>query len=452
MSTPRLPTALAPMRHRAYRWLATSLTFSLVAQGVWVVALVWQVVALGGGPRELSAPVTAGAVGMLATALLGGVLADRLSKRRILLTVGAMQAIALGAVAALSLTGALAAWHLVAVAAVGGVASGLYYPAYSALLPLLVPGKELLAANGFEGILRPVLMQAAGPAVASALVAASSPGAALALASAAALGSALALVPVPDGERVVPEPGRHPVTGLLKDIAEGVAYMGRTPWLLATLLLASGMILLMMGPFEVLVPFAIKDRAGGGPAEHAMVLAAFGIGGAVGSMVVASMRLPRRYLTVMNLLWVGGCVPLVVFGISDQVWSMVLAGALVGALFNGGVVIWGTLLQRRVPGRLLGRVASLDFFVSLLFMPVSMALAGPVSELVGLRTTFLVAGLAPLGLGLVAIVAARMPQDEIAHPLDAPEDGDAAAAADDGRSRVAAGDTAVPGTECPTTA
>ena len=69
---------------------------------------------------------------------------------------------------------------------------------------------------------------------------------------------------------------------------------------------------------------------------------------------------------------------------------------------------------------MLGRVSSLDFFVSLAFMPVSMALAGPISELVGLRTTFLVAGLAPTVLAVVAIVWARMPQDELAHPLDVP--------------------------------
>ena len=62
-----------------------------------------------------------------------------------------------------------------------------------------------------------------------------------------------------------------------------------------------------------------------------------------------------------------------------------------GATFQAGMVIWGTLLQRRVPPALLGRMSSLDFFVSLCFMPVSMALAGPVSELIGLTATFLIA-------------------------------------------------------------
>ena len=67
-------------------------------------------------------------------------------------------------------------------------------------------------------------------------------------------------------------------------------------------------------------------------------------------------------------------------------------------------------------------MSSLDFFVSLSFMPISMALAGPVSELIGLRTTFLIAGLAPTVLAVVTIVAARLPADEIAHPLDIVEE------------------------------
>jgi MFS family permease len=125
---------------------------------------------------------------------------------------------------------------------------------------------------------------------------------------------------------------------------------------------------------------------------------------------------------VMNLLWAFGCLPLAVFGLTDQIWIMVIAAFLVGAAFNGGVVIWGTLLQRRVPAAMLGRVSSLDFFVSLAFMPVSMAFAGPAGESLGLPVVFLIAGIAPLVIGVVAIVAARMRRDEIAHPLDAGEE------------------------------
>lgn len=418
------PRALSPLRSPAYRWLFGSLVASVLGAGLVVVALFWQVVELGGGPSDVSFVMTGSAVGMLVTTLLGGVLADRVPQKRILLVVEGVNAVALGVVAVLALTGLLQVWQLAAASLLTGLAAGLYFPAYSAVLPSLVPEEHLLAANGLEGVLRPALMQAAGPALAAAVVGWLSPGAALALAALASLvaGAFVLGMPLTPVRRDVVDDGSHPVRQVLVDVRDGFAYMVRTPWLLATLAFASVMTLVMIGPFEVLAPFAIKDRAGGGPTQHSWVLAAFGVGGAVASLVVASRRLPRRYLTVMNLLWGLGCVPLVVFGVATAVWPMVLAGLVMGAAFQAGMVIWGTLLQRRVPSHMLGRVSSLDFFVSLAFMPVSMALAGPVSELVGLEATFLVAGLAPVALAVVAILAARLPADELAHPLDVPAD------------------------------
>lgn len=420
----QVPRAFRPLRSAAYRWLAAALVSSVIGTGIWMVALVWQIVELNSGAADLSLVAGASAIGMLSTTLLGGALADRIPQRRILLVVEATRALTVGAVAVLSLAGVIQIWQLAVVAFIGGAAGGLYYPAYSALLPRLLPEDQLLAANGFEGMARPVLMQAAGPALASALIAISSPGAALAVTALTGLVSALCVLRLPELPRTE-EPvvsDRHPAVSMLIDVREGFAYMARTPWLLGTLAFASLLIFLVMGPFEVLVPFAIKDQAGGGPQQHALVLAAFGIGGAVGSFAVASFKLPRRYLTVMNLLWALGCLPLVAFGLTDQVWLMAVAAFAVGAAFNGGVVIWGTLLQRRVPPAMLGRVSSLDFFVSLAFMPISMALAGPAGQLLGLRLTFLIAGAAPLLIGLIAIVAARMTKDEIAHPLDTTEE------------------------------
>src|SRR3954447_7353141 len=413
-----LPRALAPLRLHRYRLLAASMALSLLAAGLWAVAVVWQVVALGGGPAALSSVTALGAGGMLASTLLGGALADRVPQRRILLTTELVQGGTVALVAGLSLSGALTLWHLAAVALVGGLAMGLYYPAYSALVPALVPEGDLLAVNGLEGMVRPVLQSAAGPAIAGFLVASFSPGAALVATAAAFLLAAACLwaLPTTPVRRDPPADGKA-APGLLADVREGFLYMVRTPWLLATLLFASLMLLVFIGPLEVLVPFAIKD-GGGGPTQHAYVLAASGIGGAVGPLVAASPRLPRRYLTVMNLLWGLGCVPLVVFGLSAALWVMIAAGAVMGATFQAGMVIWGTLLQRRVPTALLGRVSSLDFFVSLSFMPLSMALAGTVSEVIGLTTTFMLAGLVPPVLAVVAILAARLPADEIAHPLD----------------------------------
>jgi hypothetical protein len=97
---------------------------------------------------------------------------------------------------------------------------------------------------------------------------------------------------------------------------------------------------------------------------------------------------------------------------------MVVALFIVGVLFDGAQVVWGTLLQRRVPPSMLGRVSSLDFFVSLALMPISMAVAGPVGEAIGLAPAFLIAGLVPPFLAFATLAIARLGEDELAHPLD----------------------------------
>jgi MFS family permease len=420
-SVRQLPRALRPFRHRAYRRLAVALSFSTFASGVWVVAMVWEVIRIGGGPAQLSIVSTAGAVGVLLPALVGGVVADRVAQKRILLCVATVELVGMSLVALLSLTDTTQVWHLAAVSLATGVGMAFYYPAYSAWLPSLVDEADLLAVNGFEGMVRPTLGQALGPGVAGVVVGTVSAGAAVSVAAVLALAGLVALTFVPltpvRRDLAAEDQSGSAIASGLRDIREGFVYMLRTPWLLATLLFAALMILAIMGPFEVLIPFLIKDRLGGGPGDHAMVMAAFGIGGALGSMGMASMRMPRHYLTVMNLLWGVGCLPLIVMGLATHIWMIVVAAFVLGVLFSAPMVIWGTLLQRRVPPHMLGRVASLDFFISISLMPVSMALAGPVSDLIGLRTTFYIAGLVPGVVAAVAIVWARMPQDELAHPL-----------------------------------
>ncbi len=82
-----LPRALTPFRTPAYRRLALALVFSTFALGAWTVALVWEVIRIGGGPAHLSIATTAGAVGVLLPALIAGVVADRVPQKSILLAV-----------------------------------------------------------------------------------------------------------------------------------------------------------------------------------------------------------------------------------------------------------------------------------------------------------------------------------------------------------------------------
>jgi MFS family permease len=419
-SASRVPRLARPFRSPLYRWLIGALALSIFGSGMWLVANVFQVRALGGTPIDLSFVATGNAVGLVAAVLLGGVAADRIPHKRILVTVELVKISCAALGAALALTGTLEIWHLALISLLLGVADGFFYPAYSAYLPSILPSDDLLAANGFEGVLRPAVMQAAGPAIAGTIIASYSPGAVFAVVAAAQVAAVLLLTRLraPQGQRETSVGEGSAIRGVIADIRGGVHYMVRTPWLFATLLFALLAILVIMGPIEVLLPFAVTEQTGGTASDFAVVLASFGLGGVVGSIVVSSRRLPRRYLTVMIFLWGAGCLPLAVIGFTDQLWLMVVALFVVGYCFQAATVIWGTLLQRRVPPALLGRVSSLDFFVSLAFMPVSMALAGPVGELIGLAPTFLVAGVIPVFLAVAAVLIPRLPADEVAHPLD----------------------------------
>ncbi|TCK20353.1 MFS transporter [Pseudonocardia endophytica] len=413
----RLPRALRPFRHREYRLLATSLALSLLASGVWLVAIVWQVIGLGGGPATLSLVSAAASVGLLVSVLAGGVVADRVPRRRVLRSVEAVRVAATGLAATLSLTGLLAVWHLVVLAFVVGAAEAFYFPSLTALLPAVLPADELLAANGVEQTLRPAATQAFGPALAGLVVGALVPGAGLLTACLAYCAALVPLLALRIGAtRAGPDDGRGTV---LADLREGFRYLLRTGWLFASLSFAMLYALVVVGPVQVLVPFAVRDQTGGGPGAYAFVLAAYGAGGVAGSLLVASRRMPRRYLTVMLTMWGFGALPLAALGVADVLAVMAAAAFVVGLTNAGAGVVWGTLLQRRVPEHLLGRVSSLDFFVSLALMPVSMALAGPAGVAIGIPATFLVAAVVPAVLAIVAIVAFRLPRDETTHPLDA---------------------------------
>ncbi|MEN2743715.1 MFS transporter [Sinomonas halotolerans] len=439
------PRALRPFAHREYRVLIAALAVSIFGSGMWAVAMVYQVLALGGGPLELSVVATAMGGGLIAFLLAGGVAADRFPQRQLIIAVEAVNLAAVGSVAVLAALGWLQLWHLAVGAFLLGMGAAFFFPAYSAILPRILPPEDLLAANGMEGSLRPLLQQAAGPAAAGIVVAALSPPHAVAGVAASHL---VAFVALNFLRRTPPAAGGEPSTGaegtdgeqpavarpsVLHELREGVSYTVRTPWLMWTLLWACISVLFIMGPIEVLLPFVVRDQLGGDSAMFGFLLATMGVAGAVASLATASFRLPRRYLSVMLAAWGIGAIPLAFVGAMDQFWQLATVLAVFGATGSVGMVIWGTLLQRRVPPHLLGRVSSLDFFVSLALMPVSMALAGPIAEVVPLWVIFAVAGGVCPVMAVVAVIAARMPSDELAHPLDSREaapDADAPAGAD----------------------
>ncbi len=412
-----LPIALNPLRRRDYRLLFAALAISLTGDGIWIVAIAFQVIELGGGPVQLSLVIACFSAGLLAFLLPGGIVADRLPRRTVMVTADLVRAAVVAAVAILSLSDGLELWHLAVAGFIVGGGEAFFIPSYTALVPRLVPEEELLAANGLEGTLRPLAEFAAGPAIGGIAVAALSPGAAIMVDAGTFLVSAAFLFGIRIRGTADREPATAGVGAALADLREGARYVRSTSWLWTTLVFALVAVLFLIGPIDVLIPFAVSERLDGGAGAYGILLTAFGVGSAAGALAISSRPLPRRYLTTMLLVWGLGSLPIAAIGLANQLWVMVVAMLIVGATAGVGDVIWGTLLQRRVPDELRGRVSSLDFFVSLALLPVSMALAGPAGDAFGITTVFIVAGLVPAILGPVALIAGRLHADEAAHPL-----------------------------------
>jgi MFS transporter, DHA3 family, tetracycline resistance protein len=251
---------LAPFKVREYRLLIAAVSMSIFAEGMWAVVMALQVIELDNDPASLSLVATCLGVGLVAFLLVGGIAADRINQRAIIIVAQTVNVIAVSAVAVLGLVGALHIWHMAVAAATLGVAAAFFFPAYSAILPRLLPAEQLLAANGVEGVVRPVFQRAVGPAVAGMLVGATFPPVG-AVAVAALLVVSLLLL-VANGPMVkmpAPEPDQEQ-PHMLSDLRDGFVFMLRTPWLLWTLLFASMFVLVVLGPIEVLLPFIAKDR------------------------------------------------------------------------------------------------------------------------------------------------------------------------------------------------
>lgn len=410
---------IKPFAIRDYALLASALVFSTFAAGMWSVAMVYQVRRLDGGPVELSMVATANAVGLLCFVLFGGIMADRHSCRRIVLLVETFSFALMSITAILAISGALELWHLMVAGFLMGAGSAFFYPSYSALLPKMLPSDQLLAANGLEGTVRPVVHTALGPMAAGFLVAALSPAHAIIGVALVHFSALLMLRRIPnrDAYNAAAVADGEAKPGIVRQLREGVGYTVRTRWLLWTLLFSVISVFTFIGPFEVLLPFIVSDNLHGDAKLFSFALAFFGVGSALGSLLIASAKFPRRYLSLMTACWCLGTLPLAIVGYVDEAWMLFIILLAFGITDAVGMVIWGTLLQRRVPSRLLGRISSLDFFVSLALMPLSMAVAGPLTQVLSLQSIFVIAGLASPVFGIIAWWAGKFARDEVEHPL-----------------------------------
>jgi DHA3 family tetracycline resistance protein-like MFS transporter len=214
-------------------------------------------------------------------------------------------------------------------------------------------------------------------------------------------------LPAPEAER-----------SLRRELREGTRFVRDQAWLWSTLVAASLAILFFLGPLEVLLPYVVRNELDAGPGSYGAIMAAAGVGAVVASLALSQRGLPRkRYLTLMYIVWSVGTLPLVGYAIGTAVWQLMVFAVFFGACITAGSVVWGTLMQARVPPELRGRVHSLDWFVSIGLAPLSFALTGPVSNAIGVEATLILAGVVPMVATAALFFVARLRRDEERHPL-----------------------------------
>ncbi len=383
---------LQPLRSRDFALLAGGSVVSLLGDGFFYVALTWQVYTISNVPTALSLVGVAVTLPTVLFLLLGGTFSDRYDRRRLMIGADLLRGGALGIMAALSATGAIALWHIAALMALVGIGGAFFNPASTAIGPDLLPSEQLPAANALFGMVRPLMVRMVGPALAGVAVAAAGPAPAFAIDSASFLVSALAVSAI----RARPARIRASVGGLaatVAHIAEGLRFALGKPWIWATLVSAMLSLLVFIGPFEVLVPYLVKNRLGLGPEALGGIFAAGGLGSIAMAAAIGVLGLPRRRVTVMYVAWSAGVTVIALYGLMTALWQGLAIAFALSAFFQLGGVIWTTMLQELVPRDLLGRISSLDWLVSSSLAPVSYALTGPAADLLGPQSTVLWAGI-----------------------------------------------------------
>jgi DHA3 family tetracycline resistance protein-like MFS transporter len=380
------------------------MTASLVGDGVFLVALAWQVYTVSNAPAALSAVGLAMSVPHVAFLLVGGVVSDRVDRRRVMVVADLVRGAAMAGLAILAWSGSRSLWPIATVAVVYGGATAFFGPSFDAIVPEVVPPELLGSANSLDQLVRPLASRLVGPAVGGWIVAATGTGAAFLLDAATFLVSAIAVGAMArSSARRAPD---EDSASAVAEIREGYRYVRRHVWLWGTFAAATIAYLLFMGPTEVLVPFLVKTSLHGSAGTLGAVFAMGGVGAVTGAVLMSRRRMPRRFVAFMYLTWGVATFAVAGYGLARVPWQVMAACFAFNALETAGTIVWATAKHRLVPARLLGRVSSFDWFISIGLVPVSFALTGPVATVFGVRGTLVGAGM--LG-GTVTIAALLLP-------------------------------------------
>jgi MFS family permease len=393
----RLPETFAVLGERDFRLFFVGNAVSLVGDYMLPVALSFAVLERydAGG---LGLVLTAHSLPMVLMLLVGGVVADRASRRGVLIASDTVSCVAQALAAALLFTGDWQLWQLAALEAVRGVAFAFAGPTYIGLLPEITSAPRLQQANALRNISWS-LAQVVGPAVAGVLyvaLGASVTFAVNAATFAVSVGCLAAIRPRPAAVRER--------SSMFADLHEGWREFRSRTWLWSIVAQFGVFHLLVIPPVQVLGAVVSKSDYGG-PRAWATALTAAGLGSVAGGFVGLHVKV-RRPLLVGTLCTFGCVAQIVPLALRAPVVALAAGSAVAGggwALFG---TLWETTLQREVPADRLSRVSAYDWFGSVALLPVGYAVVGPLTAVLGV-TPLLWIALVALVLPTVAVLGVR---------------------------------------------
>ncbi|MFJ5546416.1 MFS transporter [Streptomyces sp. NPDC093225] len=380
-------------------------SLSVLGDRVAFVAMPFAVLSVGGSASDVGLVAAAGLVPMLLFTLAGGVWADRFPRHRIMLASDLVRFVVQGLIAVLLLTGVAGVAHLAVLTAVFGSADAFFMPASTGLIPLVVGSDRLRQANALRGLAQSSAL-VLGPAVAGGLVALAGPGGALALDAltfAVSAGFLVRLKPRGTGY-----PARAAEEGtFLAELRAGWVHVRSRTWVWSGMAAMAVYHVVVLPAVFVLGP-VLAEHEWAGAAGWSTVVAAFGVGSVVGDLCAYRLRTARPMAVAAAALAVAASQALVI-GSGGSLAMVAVLEAVTGVAVSVFFVLWETALQTHVPEHALSRVSSYDYLLSSGLMPLGLALAGPVSQALGMRPTLyaMTAVAVPAALALLCVPSVR---------------------------------------------
>lgn len=372
------------LHERQFQLLFSAQSISWVGSQIVPVALAFAVLDLTGSAADLGFVLSARLVSMVVFLLTGGVWADRLSRRTLMIGTSLLQMVSQGMLGALLVFGHARIWELMALQFVQGTAIAFARPASRGVVAEIVPPERRRQANALLwGVAS--LAGAVGPALGGVLVSVMSPGLAI-LADAASF----ALAAVLFARMQLPASPPTPRASFLHDLQQGWREVSSRRWVWAGIVNSGIACLVWLSSLSVLGPLVAKQSLGG-PSAWALILVAYGIGAFLGNAVVLRVR-PRRPLVLAYCLTIGCSLTLFLLALAAPLPLIVVTELYSGAA--GGIygVLWETTLQEQIPLASYSRVAAYDSMGGMVLRPLGLAIMGPLAALIGVRMTLIGAG------------------------------------------------------------